>query len=568
MLYIITFDSGHESTANGVKTVLSGAGVECNDLTKIANEAIERGRLTMATTSYDAVPYESVPFAKTRPENLYTIGRLFGVDAPDFRSARVLELGCASGGNLIPMALEYPDATCVGIDLSSVQIEEGRIHSQALGLKNLKLKSLSILDIKQDLGIFDYIICHGILSWVPALVQDKIFHVVKDHLSANGIAYISYNTLPGWNMVKSLREMMFYHTDRFDDPATKAVQARALLSFIDDALTDTQSAHREAIKYEINLISKQPDSYLLHDHMEETNVPFYFHEFMARASEVGLQYLAEDMLPSMYSGNLPVKTQEVLKTSEDLIRTEQYMDFISNRRFRSTLLCHEGIQLNRLLDGPKIEEFHLSTVMARDDEKESDDAKPDGSATFKDPVGGAMFSAPTPIPTILAQTLVDARQKPIDAGALIEKVRDDLELADGEPVRQVLHKIGMQLVLAGAVQLHSCSGNYILDVSRRPIASRLARYQATYASWVTNQKHERINVDIFDAALLQQLDGKKDLDALSANILRQIEEGKLSIQQHGKQVEDKDVMRPLAREVIEATLQSFALKALLLPSAD
>ena len=130
---------------------------------------------------------------------------------PKIETSRVLELGCASGGNLIPHAVNYPKGQYVGVDLSKTQIDSGLEQVKSLGLKNIELKCCSITDIDESFGKFDYIICHGVISWVPDFVRDKIFEISSKNLSKNGIAYISYNTLPGWNMVRSIRDMMLYH---------------------------------------------------------------------------------------------------------------------------------------------------------------------------------------------------------------------------------------------------------------------------------------------------------------------------------------------------------------------
>jgi cyclopropane fatty-acyl-phospholipid synthase-like methyltransferase len=161
--------------------------------------------------AYDAVAYISKPFPQTHPDNLATLATLFGLQPPPLDNCRVLELGCASGGNLIPMAVSLPGSTCVGIDLSANQIADGQKTLAALGLKNVQLKHLSILDIDESFGEFDYIICHGVYSWVPEDVQDKILSICAANLARDGVAYVSYNTFPGWHMRGMIRDMMCYH---------------------------------------------------------------------------------------------------------------------------------------------------------------------------------------------------------------------------------------------------------------------------------------------------------------------------------------------------------------------
>ncbi|MEL6108772.1 MAG: class I SAM-dependent methyltransferase, partial [Planctomycetota bacterium] len=149
-------------------------------------------------TSYDRVPYASWPYANSHPNRLSTIARLMGIEPPRLDQMRVLELGCASGGNLIPMAEMFPSATFVGIDASSRQIEQGVERIETLGLENIELRTADLETVESPPTPFDFIITHGVYSWVPPSVQKAILRISHDWLSPNGVAYISYNTNPGW----------------------------------------------------------------------------------------------------------------------------------------------------------------------------------------------------------------------------------------------------------------------------------------------------------------------------------------------------------------------------------
>src|SRR3954468_17474601 len=102
---------------------------------------------TAESTSYDAIPYPSHPMGQTHPDRLATLATLFGMDPPRPDRCRVLELGCADGGNLLAMAEGLPESEFVGIDLSARHIETGRAAVAALGLRNVTLKQLSITDV-------------------------------------------------------------------------------------------------------------------------------------------------------------------------------------------------------------------------------------------------------------------------------------------------------------------------------------------------------------------------------------------------------------------------------------
>src|SRR5436190_23362618 len=91
-------------------------------------------------TSYDEVPYKSYPYPQSHPDRLATVATLFGMEPPPLDNCRVLELGCCSGGNLIPMAERFPGRRFVGVDYSQRQVAEGQATLKELGLENIELR--------------------------------------------------------------------------------------------------------------------------------------------------------------------------------------------------------------------------------------------------------------------------------------------------------------------------------------------------------------------------------------------------------------------------------------------
>ena len=179
------------------------------------------------TTSYDRVPYKSYPYAQSQPDRMATVAALLGVRAPEVTTARVLDMGCAGGGNLIPLAERFPEATFVGIDASAGQVAEGQPVIERLGLRNIRLLHTNILDVMPDLGTFDYILSHGVYSWVPPQVREKMLDICRTNLAPNGVAYISYNTYPGWRMRCIIRDIMLYRARRYEDPGDRVCTACA-----------------------------------------------------------------------------------------------------------------------------------------------------------------------------------------------------------------------------------------------------------------------------------------------------------------------------------------------------
>ena len=262
--------------------------------------------------SYDDVPYPSHPYQATHPDHIYSLARVFKFDAKVPDDSTVLELGCASGGNLIPMAVQIPTAKFIGVDLSSKQIDEGRATIQSLGLKNIQLLDINFDDINESFGQFDYILCHGVFSWVPPNAQKRILEICRDRLSPKGVAYISYNAYPGWFMRGMIREMMLHHIKKISDPKQKTTQARALLAFLVASTEGQTTPYAQCLKEELDLLSKHSDAYLFHDHLEENNHPMFFYEFMEMAKEHGLQFMSETNLSGMITSNLPPKAAEAL----------------------------------------------------------------------------------------------------------------------------------------------------------------------------------------------------------------------------------------------------------------
>src|SRR5690606_15423820 len=84
--------------------------------------------------SYDAVPYPGLAVTRSQPDFLETVARLRGLAPAPAANARVLELGCAAGQNLIPLAERYPQATFVGVDISQRQIQDARTLASELSL--------------------------------------------------------------------------------------------------------------------------------------------------------------------------------------------------------------------------------------------------------------------------------------------------------------------------------------------------------------------------------------------------------------------------------------------------
>lgn len=521
--------------------------------------------IRITNNTYDEVPYQSYPYAQSQPEYLHTYGMLFGMTPPSLETARVLELGCAEGGNLIPHALNYPKASFVGVDLSKVQIDTGLENVKTLGLTNVELKHMSITDIDESFGKFDYIICHGVISWVPEFVRERIFEICSKNLVENGIAYVSYNTLPGWNMIRTIRDMMLYHSQMFTSTQDKVTQSRLLLKFITDSLEGQTSPYAEILRQETKLLSQQSDHYLRHDHLEEENKQFYFHEFMSLASAQGLQYLSDSSLSSMYIGNMPDSVSAKLKDINDMVRTEQYMDFITNRRFRSTMLCHSSVPLKRSLTNDIIKHFAITLNVTPELEAKEDvinGAQP--LKFFFNNNKDTFISANSPALKAALSVLSENPYRPLTIDTIVKKSLERLVGVSKEQVEVDLLNNSMNLVIKGYISLYSIERDITASVDM-PKSSPMAYHQAakTANNWVTNLLHQTIGINSFEKILLSYMDGSRNKEQLCNLIVKDVQAGKLTVHKDGAVLIKESELKVEIEKFIEITINKMMNQALL-----
>src|SRR5579872_1247924 len=147
--------------------------------------------------AYDSVDYPSSALPQAHPGHLYAVSQMFGVNAAPVENCRYLEIACGEGTHLIAAAIGLPNAKFVGIDLSSAAIERGNTIIAELGLSNVTLSTADLTNWVPPTDGFDYVIAHGLYSWVPKFVRDGLFALLSRCLGKEGVGYVSYNAYPG-----------------------------------------------------------------------------------------------------------------------------------------------------------------------------------------------------------------------------------------------------------------------------------------------------------------------------------------------------------------------------------
>lgn len=517
----------------------------------------------VAASSYDEVPYASNPFHYSHPDTLATAAILRGLAAAPLVHCRVLELGCAGGGNLLPMAQALPESRFVGIDLSPRQIAEGQALQSAAGIKNAELKTMSILDVGEDFGQFDYIICHGVYSWVPTDVQDKILDICKKNLAPSGVAYVSYNTFPGWHMRSMVREMMLYHVRGFPGPRQRVQQARALLEMLVSSCGQSDSAYTHALKEELQALGTAEDHYIFHEHLETVNEPIYFHQFIERAAAKGLQYLGEAR-PDFRAARLPPDVKQKLSPlAHDVIRREQYTDFLVSRRFRWTLLSHVGLPVRHALYPDVLPNLRVGGFLVP--KSPGGNLKSDERITFIAPSKVEVSSSE---PGIKAAFVILAQLAPLDLD--FETICQKAQALTGAPEpmtweqRQRLASTVLQCYEADLMELHAYPPAFVRDISERPRTTSLLRCQAAAGPRVTNLRHRLVDLPPFDRAVLLHLDGSHSRQDLVALLVDDVRTSKLQANTKDGSRPTPDAIPGILEKSLEPALTRLALNALLI----
>ena len=306
--------------------------------------------MTEQNNPYDELRYYSKPFSYTSIALLEGNATLWGLTPPALKGAKVLELGSSFGGNLISQAVYYPDTEFVGIDLSDSQITQGNEIIQSMGLTNVRLETKNILDITPEFGMFDYIIVHGIYSWVPDNVKDKILEVCRENLTPNGIAYISYNTYPGWKSREVARDIMLYANKYTQDlPLSEQTRrGKAVVQLFSDAIKSIES-EKNNNKSRINnfdSIQTKGDHYIAHEYLEYHNHPLYLNQFVDSLHQHQLAYIGDTDFQLSYISWMPQHLRDMINqlSETDYVAREQCLDYLYDVAFRRSLLCHAHLQ--------------------------------------------------------------------------------------------------------------------------------------------------------------------------------------------------------------------------------
>ena len=511
---------------------------------------------------YEDIPYQSLAFADTHPDRLAVLGRLFGLTPPAIDHCRVLELGCAEGGNLLPMAYSLPMAEFVGVELSSSQAEKGAANIARLGLNNISIHQGDILELGPGLGQFDYIIAHGVFSWVDASVRDKLLEITRQLISPNGLAYISYNINPGWRLRGVLRDLLLYHVRDIEQPRQRLSRAQELLPQIAGSLQGVDAPLAKYLTEQIERLGGEDSSYLYHEFLEAANQPMLFSEFIQQAGQHGLQYVCDCELYTMFASSLGAQAAPFIESFENLVEQEQYMDFLRGRGFRQSVLCHERATPDYDIDITVLEQFavyadvHPQQQSSQQQSSQQQSPQQRGEGQMFVTTAGEEFRVNEPVTAAMLGYLGEHHPDSVTLPELYEVVKKNFPSSSSHTIEDHAERhLGelFNLFANGIIGLSTRARHFNPPNYDKPAVSALARLQAEQGDTVTTVWHRNLNVDHFAARLVGYLDGARKLDEIIELLVQEFGKEELPVNV-GSQSHNTETSSAAAEEIRELVI--------------
>jgi SAM-dependent methyltransferase len=462
------------------------------------------GEAAMTRDPYDERPYTEHAYAETHPSRVAAVARLSRWEAPPIEHANVLELGCGRGGNLLPMAAGLPGATFVGVDRSERQIDDARRVAAGAGVDNVTFVHASFEAFDSSGSAFDYVICHGVLSWIPASGRPILLERITQSLAAGGVAHVSFNVLPGWYERLAARDWLRFAASSLDVRAEGAAES---LTWLRDQVSPEHADYRRRIEAVARRLAETDAAYARHEYFADEHHPLAVGTFLDEASAAGLTYLG-DAIPATTAVELLADDARRRVCALDVSSGQQLVDFIRGTAFRRALLVRADEGRSRSwratpeLDRDAIRSLRVSSRL-----------RPQGPAaterpmeTFEEGPQAVQVSDPHLRRALHELALVAPETLPFD-----ELARRSLGATDAHDASQSLVSELFDLWLAtGAVDLLAASPALSGAAGERPTACPVARWHASHGGAVTNRLHQEVLLP--DAAVrwvLARIDGTR-----------------------------------------------------------
>ncbi len=260
-----------------------------------------------------------------------------GFEPPPRDTFDYCELGCAYGDTTVALAASFPRARFVGIDLNAEHARAATTTARDGNVGNVRFLERDFETIDRgELPAFDYITAHGVLSWIGPSKRKALIELVSSKLKPGGLAYLSYNALPGWAGVEPLRQLILARAALL--PGKTLEGAKLGLDFA-KALSDVGAyyfASNPAAKALLDTLEKAGLKYVVHEYLHAHWVPMYFAQLAAEMAASDLYFVGQMPLYLNFRDvSIPTKMTSIFEGVTERLAFEGLKDFALNTYFRS-----------------------------------------------------------------------------------------------------------------------------------------------------------------------------------------------------------------------------------------
>jgi SAM-dependent methyltransferase len=292
----------------------------------------------------DDLPYVRHFVADLSPTRLRLAAALNGLAPPPIDDFDYCELGCAHGDTLAALAAAHPEGRFLGVDLSAAHVASAKRLARDGALENIGVLERDFGDlVHDDVGEFDYIVAHGVLSWVSPEKRKALLDFASAKLKPGGLLHVSYNAMPGWASVEPLRQLLLFGGEQAA-PGTRGDAGDTSLERARRGLEFAQSMQRAGAEYfaknpaaseMLETMAKAGLPYVVHEYLHEHWAPMYFARVAWEMAASGLHFAGVlPMHANFRDTALPEATERLLAAVTDRLTFESLKDFAIDEFFR------------------------------------------------------------------------------------------------------------------------------------------------------------------------------------------------------------------------------------------
>ena len=290
---------------------------------------------------------------ETSPSWLNYTAALSGSATRDLRRPfRYLELGCGRGYSALLHAAAHPNGEFHAVDRETGAIAGARAWAQACGVRNVTFHAAPFTEAAPG-GRFDFIVLHGVYSWVDAATRASLRALLGASLAPGGLAYVSYNCLPGWAAEAPLRRLL----SEFSDGGDVGAAARELerLRACGFAYFKAHPSAERAVRS----WAGRPEGYLAQEYLADACEALWAVDVIDEMAAAGLAWIASATPRDQHEALLvDEETARAVAGLGTPRRQTLALDFAVNRSFRrDVFMCGTAVRDAAALGAVKIRRF-------------------------------------------------------------------------------------------------------------------------------------------------------------------------------------------------------------------